>query len=139
MLTLYNKPTNTIKKFDDLFNDFWGMDKFFDVDNEYFNPLNDIIETDNGYEIEVMLPGFSKKDINLEVVDNKLIIEGERKVKDDAKYNVRQSYYGKFKKSYTLPNDVKKDNIDAKFKDGILKLDIPKDKERVSSRLIEIK
>jgi HSP20 family protein len=88
--------------------------------------------------VNLALAGFKKKDITLKIEDNSLIISGERKKDESKKYNLRQSAYGKFRKVYTLPEDINSDKITAKMEDGILHIEIPKDQLKLKKRLIDI-
>jgi len=106
--------------------------------NETFTPASDIYETDSTYDVNLALAGFKKKDITLKIEDNGLIISGERKKDESKKYNLRQSAYGKFRKVYTLPEDINSDKITAKMEDGILHIEIPKDQLKLKKRLIDI-
>lgn len=127
-----------ISLFDDMFDNFWNI-KPVDYDEKMFTPLGDVVETDEEYNIDLMLPGIKKDDIKIKIEDGKISIEGERKENKDKKFNYKETWYGKFKKSYKLPDDVNVDNVDASYEDGILKVVVPKDKERVKSKLIEVK
>ena len=122
--------------FDNLLDD----DLFGFVLNEpTYAPQYDIIEKDNEYTLEFMLPGFKKDSVSINVDDDTLFIEGERKVDENVKYNRKGSFYGKFKKSFTLPEDVEANNIDASFQDGILSIKLPKRSEKkVSKKSIKI-
>lgn len=115
-------------------------DRFFD---DYLpkttNVPFDVVETDDEYKIDLLLAGFEKEDFSLEVEDGKLIISGERKESEDTKYNVKQSYFGIIKKTFTLPKDVVVDKIDAEYVNGVLKVKVPKDRELIRSKLIEVR
>jgi HSP20 family protein len=99
----------------------------------------DIIESENEYEINLALAGYNKDDFNLEVEDGKLIISGERVERENAKYNIKNSYYGKFTKSFTLPKEILIDKIDAEYVNGVLNVKVPKDKELISSKTIVVR
>jgi len=94
-----------------------------------FVPAVNTREADDAYYIEVDLPGVKKEDISIDVKDNILTISGERKVEEERKedefYRV-ESFYGKFERSFTLPEDVDADKIEAEAKDGVLTVKIPK-------------
>lgn len=121
--------------FDVLFNDSL-FDEFIPKTT---NVPFDVIENDDNYEIDLIVGGYNKKDFNLEVEDCKLLISGERVEKEDTKYNHKNSYFGKFKKSFTLPKDVLIDKIDAEYVDGVLNVTVPKDKELISSKTIVVR
>lgn len=109
--------------------------------NLVHKPTHDIIENDDEYVIEVYLPGVKKNDVFTEVNKNELAITAERKVNKDVKYIREQSFKGKYELKFTLGEIIDKENIDALFADGILKITIPKQKEKKKSdvKKIEIK
>ncbi|UCB45130.1 MAG: Hsp20/alpha crystallin family protein [Spirochaetota bacterium] len=104
-------------------------------------PAVDIREDDNGYKIEVELPGLTEKDIEVKVENNVLSISSKKEeVKEDKDkdyvHKERRSY--SFSRSFTLPENVKTDKIDANFKNGLLNISIPKAPES-KPKLIEVK
>ncbi len=108
-----------------------------------FVPVVNTREGDDAYYIEVELPGVKKEDINIDVNEDTLTISGERKVreenKDDNFYKV-ESVYGKFERSFSLPEDVDTDKIEATSKNGVLEIKIPKvQKVEKAPKKIEIK
>ena len=108
-----------------------------------FIPTVNTREADDAYYIEVDLPGVAKDDINIDVDDNTLTISGVRKVKEEHKednfYKV-ESVYGKFERSFSLPEDVDSDKIEAKHNNGVLEIKIPKvEKVEKAPKKIEIK
>jgi HSP20 family protein len=102
-----------------------------------FLPAADVIENDTDYELNLSLAGFEKSDFKIKVEDNVLVISGERK-KSEKKYNVNETHYGKFLRKFTLPQEVKIEEITATYVNGILDIKIPKHKTVVKSKLIEI-
>lgn len=106
-----------------------------------FTPTVNTREGDYAYHIEIDLPGVKKEDIHVEVKENRLTISGERKVKEEVKeedYHRVESSYGKFERSFTLPDNVDAENVDASTSDGVLEVVLPK-KERSTSKKIEVK
>jgi HSP20 family protein len=94
-----------------------------------FAPAVNTREGDYAYHIDVDLPGVQKKDINVEVKDNRLTITGERKSKKEVKeegYYRSESSYGKFERSFTLPEGVDGENVKASCEDGVLEVILPK-------------
>ncbi len=94
-----------------------------------WKPAADIYETKNAVMIDIELAGLKKEDVNVEVNDNLLSIRGERKFENEENednYYVRERFLGKFYRAFTLPMDVATEKISAKFKDGILTLEIPR-------------
>ncbi len=111
--------------------------------NYDFVPRVNTREGDDAYYIEVDLPGVKKEDININVDNDTLTISGERKVsdehKDDNFYKI-ESVYGKFERSFSLPEDVDTDKIEAEHKNGVLEIKIPKvAKVEKTPKKIEIK
>lgn len=94
-----------------------------------WNPVVDIYDNDDNIVIKAELPGIDKEGIEIDVKDRVLTLKGERssenEVKDDNYYR-RERSFGKFERAFTLPADVDPDKIKADFKDGVLKIDIPK-------------
>jgi HSP20 family protein len=110
------------------------------VETEWAPRVN-IAETRDNYLVEVEVPGMKKEDIHISLKDNLLTIEGERKhetASRDRNYHRRESFYGKFSRSFTLPDDVLKDKIDASYENGILTITLPKSEE-AKPKEIEVK
>lgn len=99
-------------------------DKKFD-----FMPTVNTKEAEEAYFVEIDLPGIAKEDIAIDVDDNVLTVSGERKVSEacqkDNYYKVESSY-GKFARSFTLPEDADANDIAAVSNDGVLEISIPK-------------
>ncbi len=95
-------------------------------------PSVDIYENKDEIVIDAELPGINQKDISVTVTDNVLTIKGEKKqekeVKEENYHRVERSY-GSFSRSFTLPVGVKADHIKAGYKDGVLKITLPKAEE----------
>jgi HSP20 family protein len=98
-----------------------------------WKPAVDIYDNDRNIVIKAELPGMEKKDIILQVNGRVLTLKGEHssenEVKED-KYHRRERSYGKFERVFTLPLEVDPDKITADYKDGVLKIDIPKPEEQ---------
>lgn len=122
--------------FDDLMN--------FPFEKEFFprhNPLygkraehvmkTDIKETDAAFEMDIDLPGFKKEDVNAKLENGYLTISAAKSVDKDEKddkgvYIRRERYSGQCARTFYVGEDVKQEDIKAKFEDGILKIAIPK-------------
>ena len=104
-------------------------------------PAVDIKETDSGYEVIADLPGISKDDIDVTVVDKVLSIvvnsEKESVSEDDGRFLRKERYQGKVTRSFKLNRSVDDQNIQANYKDGVLSIIVPK-KADTESRKIEI-
>jgi HSP20 family protein len=112
----------------------------FDWTNSNFSPTNttlpavNIKETEDHFTVEVAAPGMKKEDFNIELDNNLLTISSEktdeREEKDGERYTKREFSYQSFQRSFTLPqNMVMEEKIEAKYKDGVLHLIIPKKEE----------
>jgi HSP20 family protein len=92
-------------------------------------PPVDIYETENELVIKADLPDVEEKDIDVQVENNMLTIRGERKfeesVKEDNYLRVERAY-GSFSRSFSLPNTVNTEAIQAHYKNGVLKVELPK-------------
>ena len=103
-------------------------------------PPVDVLETKDAYLVRAELPGMKKEDFHLEVKDGVLTLTGERKSEkatDGAKYRSVERISGKFWRSFSLPETVKHEAIQATYKDGILEIHVPK-AEEAKPRQIEI-
>jgi len=103
-----------------------------------FHPTVGIRETDKELIIEADLPGVEEKDIELEVENDKIIIRGERKLKEEIKkenYYHLESSYGSFSRIIGLPNYVDANQADAKMENGILEIKLPKVEEKKSKKI----
>lgn len=138
MITLmdYKPNTKTIDLFDSIFN-MKGIDWNKPTNTEMIK--YDVIENDEKYDLDLMLPGFKKENINILVEEDSLIIKGERKENENKKFNRKGSFFGDFEKSFYLPDNILEDKISASFNDGILTITIPKDDKGELSKIIEIK
>ncbi|RJR30359.1 MAG: Hsp20/alpha crystallin family protein [Candidatus Latescibacterota bacterium] len=125
-----------------LFDDFFGLEKRGeDIGMVRWAPRVDIVEANGGYELHADLPGMKKEDIKIEIQDNMLTLRGERKLEDEKKnknFRLTERFYGQFIRTFTLPENVNRDQIEAEFKDGVLKLAIPK-VEKAKPKEIEVK
>lgn len=107
-----------------------------------FVPSVNTREGEFAYHIDVDLPGVKKENIKVDVHKDILTISGERKIKEEIKeedyYKVETSF-GKFTRSFTLPENADIENIDANYEDGVLEVVIPKLAEEKHKKIIQIK
>lgn len=101
----------------------------------------DIYEKDGSYHIEADVPGISKDEISVECNDGYLTITAEKKNQTEEKegknYIKQERFYGKVTRKFYVGN-VAEDEIKAEFKDGTLKIDIPKEEKEKSKKIIDI-
>ena len=131
----------------DLFKQFRELEKSFynypkDEGLNGFVPVVNTREGENAYHIDVDIPGVKKEDISVDINKNILTISGERKTKAEVKeedyYKVETSF-GKFSRSFTVPENVDLENIEARSEDGVLEVIIPKLEESKTKKIIAIK
>lgn len=101
----------------------------------------DVLETDEHIIVKADLPGMDIANIDINVTDNTLTLTGEKKEEREEKkeqYQVSERRFGSFCRSFRLPGDVKADETDATYENGVLRVSIPKS-EGTKSRRIEVK
>ncbi|WP_462136977.1 Hsp20/alpha crystallin family protein [Candidatus Mycalebacterium sp.] len=123
------EPFSMLREFDDALKNFGVLNSPTRAEKALL-PRTDIAETDNAYEISLEVSGIDAKDLTLEVKDDVLSITGERKFeekKEDGKeYITVERRYGKFSRSFSLPENTDKKGIKADCKNGILTVMLPK-------------
>ena len=121
------------------------MDVFDDFDHTFFRGFNrpehvlygknaahmmktDVKETEEGYEVDVELPGFKKEEIKLELNSGYLTISTEKSLEKEKKGKIirQERYAGSLQRSFYVGDAVKVEDVKAKYEDGVLKLFIPK-------------
>lgn len=114
-----------------LFDDFfYPRRKTFENEGLWnWNPAVDIYEEENNIVVKAEIPGMDKDAITVDVKDGVLTLKGERtddnEVKEDNFYR-KERTYGRFERAFTLPTDVNTEEISAEYKDGVLKVTVPK-------------
>ena len=104
-------------------------------------PACDIYETDNEIVVKAELPEVKKEDVHVSIDNNLLTIRGERKLSEETKrenYHRLERRYGAFTRSFTLPSFADTSKINAEFKDGMLRVTLPK-REEAKPKQIEVK
>ena len=122
------KRPSIFSEFDNLFNSFISDFPTSYERSSSWTPKFEVLNTDNSYRIRADLPGMIKNDVNIEVANNTLKISGERvnDIVESNDYNYSELSYGKFSRTFNLPDDVKDNEIKASMKDGVLALEIPR-------------
>jgi HSP20 family protein len=131
-----SKNTPVIKEFFDDFPFRGFFDDFFDDVNfstdlwkKDFSPKIDLVEKDKEYIIKADIPGMEQKDINVELNDGVLSINGEKKEefkKDEKGVKRVERHYGSFSRSVRLPDNIDTENIAADYKNGVLTVSVQK-------------
>lgn len=135
------KSNKNMELFPSLLTDFFSNDKFFG--NRWFEsefnsslPAVNVKEDDKQFDLEFAAPGFAKTDFKIDVDGNVLTVSAEKKEEkneENKRFTRKEFSYSSFSRSFTLPQSVNADKIDAKYVDGLLHLQIPK-KEEAKSR-----
>ena len=123
---------------DDFFDDFTPMHM---PKMPKFDMKCDIYEKGGNVHIELDVPGFDKKDIKLDVEDGVLTIQAHKNEQNEDKeknYYRKERVYGSFKRQFNVGN-VKENEINAKFNNGVLEISFPKEQKKETKRFIEIK
>jgi HSP20 family protein len=133
-----------------IFHDFFKpWDKWFDTNGGSLArmltvPAVNITEKQDHYEISLAVPGMKKNDFSIDVEGNMLTISAEmeeQKEEKEQKHTRREFNYSSFSRSFTLPEGVVRDKIDASYENGLLKLMVPKTEEarKPASKHIPVK
>jgi HSP20 family protein len=124
--------SSRIPTFSSLLEDFWSTDNGFK--NAFTNsetlPAVNIKENEKSFEIEVAAPGFQKQDFKVDIDNNGLLtISAETRqelAEEKANYTRREFSYSSFSRSFNLPENIKQDEIKARYEDGVLHLTMGK-------------
>ena len=126
------KPMNVYNEFDSLFNSLFHSDFRNSLKYESdWEPDIDIKESNKAFLIKADIAGLSKKDVKINVHGDQLTISGERGDESNKNdyYLFRERSVGKFSRTFNLPESVNTDKINARFKNGILSIDLEKHEE----------
>ncbi len=122
--------------------DRWLEDRFARVpifpEGMEFRPTAELLEGKNDYTLKMDLPGMSKEEVKIEVEGNRIAVSGERKEQreeKDAKTYFSESTYGSFMRSFALPENIDESQVKAHFKDGVLRISIPRSGERIGKSI----
>ena len=127
--------------FDNFMEDF-AFPRFSDIDRTLYgkNARNlmktDVKETDNGYEVDIDLPGFRKEEIQMELTNGNLTVSAAKALNNDQQnekgnYVRRERYVGSMSRSFYVGEHVTEEDIHPKYENGILTFRIPKEEEKV--------
>src|ERR1700745_503762 len=132
--TLEKRKNGNGGSFPSVTNDFFGS-KFFSpswnefMDNSIKTPLANIKEGKSEFKLDMSVPGLKREDFKINVEDGVLTISAEKKEEkkeEDENYTRREFEYNSFNRSFTLPENVAEEKINAKYEDGMLHVSIPK-------------
>jgi HSP20 family protein len=106
-----------------------------------FVPKVDIMENEKAFEILVAVPGMNKEDFKIDLKDNYLTVSGERKFtkeQNENNFHSIETQYGTFSRSFSLPENVDATKIAAKYNNGILEIQVPKDEKKTLKATITV-
>ncbi|MFZ5972459.1 MAG: Hsp20/alpha crystallin family protein [Bacteroidota bacterium] len=144
-MTLIKKNSSPALFADRWLADFFENDRFFDagwLKRIQEVPAVNVVENEKDFEIQMAAPGLTKKDFNITIENGILSILVEKETKDEEKdknYTRKEYSYTNFVRSFSLPENVKTDKVDARYEEGVLKLLLPKAVEtKVKPKAIEV-
>ena len=133
---------NNNKVFPSLMNEFFNDDFRMNViNNNHSVPSVNSIENDNSFEIDLAVPGMKKDDFTIQLNDKVLVISSENTNSvENNSMSLNEFNYSSFQRSFTVPETVELDKIKASYKNGILKVKLPKKKDSITkpNRVIDI-
>lgn len=134
----WNTAVPSFGTFPSIFDEFFDspLEKISDrLSKRTTEPAVNIKETENAYELELAVPGLNKEDFNINLEDNHLTISvesSEEKVEETKNYTRKEFNYSTFRRSFVLPeNLVDREQISAKYENGILYVNVPKREEAI--------
>ncbi|GAB4181246.1 MAG: hypothetical protein Tsb0017_21060 [Geothermobacteraceae bacterium] len=101
----------------------------------------EVIETDRSLSVRLEAPGLEPADLDIQVIDNTLVIRGEKRVqreKVDGRFHIMECAYGHFERALPLPCGVDSDRAEASYRKGVLRIDLPKSSEN-RGRVIKVR
>ena len=130
---------STRRQPDRIFNNFFGNQSYArSATDTTWSPPVDVVDADDHVEFHAEMPGLSDDDVKVSVTENVLTIKGEKKTESEDKnagYRLSERSYGRFQRSFTLPRNLVTEKIDAKFKNGVLSISVPKVKREAAKEI----
>ncbi len=126
---------------DRLREEFFGERRFFAPSERRWHPSLDLAETKDKLIVTAEIPGMDVEDIDISISGDTLTIKGEKKQEKEEKaenYHLLETRYGAFSRSVRLPAEIDEKKVDASYKQGILKISLPK-KEEAKPKKIKVK
>ena len=134
----YNNNNVFPSLINEFFNDDFGMNF---LNRSHSVPSVNSLENNDSFEIDLAVPGMKKEDFTIELNDKVLVISSETSnTMENDKMRLNEFNFSSFQRSFRVPDSVDQDNIKANYKNGILKIKLPKRKESISkpNRVINI-
>jgi HSP20 family protein len=143
-LIRYNSPLNDFAptSFSNLIDRFFNDTLAHSGGSTYsFVPRVDVLEDEKAFEIHVAVAGMNKEDFKIDLNNTYLTISGERKFSREKKednFKMVETQYGTFSRSFTLPESVDASKISARYVNGILEVNLPKDEKKTLKSVIKV-
>tara|TARA_B100001758_G_scaffold207808_1_gene189106 strand:- start:320 stop:742 length:423 start_codon:yes stop_codon:yes gene_type:complete len=134
----YNNNNVFPSLINEFFNDDFGMNF---LNRSHSVPSVNSVENNDSFEIDLAVPGMKKEDFTIELNDKVLVISSETSnTMENDKIRLNEFNFSSFQRSFRVPDSVDQDKIKANYKNGILKIKLPKRKESISkpNRVINI-
>lgn len=131
---------NLQREVDSLFDRFFNRNGGDGSTSTVWSPRTDLVETDDDFRLRLDVPGLTKEDISINLQNRTLTVSGERtseRTEESEEFVRVERAFGNFHRSFTLPDAVDEDNIEATYDNGVLTISVPKTEER-TRRQIEI-
>ena len=130
---------STRREIDSIFDNFFGSHGVSrSTKNSAWTPLVDVVDSDDHVEFHAEVPGLSEDDVQVSVTENVLTIKGEKKSESEDKnagYRLVERSYGQFQRSFSLPKNLRTEDIDASFKRGVLIISVPKSRKEEAKEI----
>ena len=123
---------NIQEEMDRFVNDFFQGTSGREMREGMWSPAVDISENEDGIVVSAEVPGMKKEEISISIQNNVLILKGEKQKEEEKKehnYHRIERAYGSFQRSFSLPATVDANKVKAAYKDGVLKIELPKKEE----------
>ncbi len=131
-LVKWNPTRSLMTDFDRIFDGIFSHDWPSFSNRESEMPAVDVTETETEFLLSADMPGLDKKDVSIDIHDGVITIKGESAIDNEKStddYRIRERQLGSFNRSFRLPDNVNEVKVAAKFKNGVLKITLPKAKE----------
>ena len=131
-LVKWNPTRSLMTDFDRIFNSMFTHDSPRLSLAQSSMPAVDVTETETEFLLSADMPGLDKKDVSIDIHDGVITIKGESAIDNEKStdgYRIRERQLGSFNRSFRLPDNVNEVKVAAKFKNGVLKITLPKAKE----------
>lgn len=131
---------NLQREVDSLFDRFFNRTGGDGSTSTVWSPRTDLVETDDDFRLRLDVPGLTKEDISINLQNRTLTVSGERtseRTEEGEEFVRVERAFGSFHRSFTLPDAVDENNIEATYDNGVLTISVPKTEER-TRRQIEI-